>query len=533
MKTKIIFLCAVFLVAQAITYGQKTAVSVQKGKILAQTAGGIVTVNAGQKAVLKEGQKPQVDANEPMVNDLIVMDKWAQAEREAKKIRIDGTLVSVIRIETEKQWKGAFLAEMPNNDSKPSNTCRMGLTSILNKPKYYDMEGNLISFDLEKKNERQGYYYLHFDQLVASEEKFKFICITDFEPTDNRMFKKGNIWQMGAANDSPYWLNFFKVILPKTAVFVSATPSAMLVDETDGRVAVTIRNYTGKTARGHYTISFVWPAKDQLLLSDLPWHSAGPEAVTLYEEFINENIQTPQLWGELGIKLVGGFFLDEAFDAFSKCYELNGSKIWRFTAIIWQGHIYDILGERKKALEKYEDALKHLPDEAMRHDQWGIVLTRKWVERRLEEPFTEEMLQAPQRVSEFNERLKILPWDKAGPEAVALYTEFADANVTVGAGWGVLGLKLVGGGYWDEAFDAFSRSCNLENDQVFIFTALVWQGHIYDIWSQREEALSKYEQALKIEKFDYMRHDQWGIVLNYKWVKDRLETPFTREMIGR
>ncbi len=541
MKTKIIFLCAVFLMTQAVTYGQKTEVRVQKGKVIARTTGGTVTINAGQKAVLREGQKPQVDADEPLVNDLIVMDKWAQAEKEAKKIRIDGTLVSVIRIDTEKQWEAAFLIEMPNNYSKPSNTCRIGLTSILNNPKYYDMEGNLIPFDLEKKNEKQGYYYLHFDQPVAPGEKFKYICTAEYEPMDKQMFKKGNIWQMWAANDSPYWLNFFKIILPKTAVFVSSKPSPMLVDEADGQVAITIRNYTGKEADGHYTVSFVWPAKDQVLLGDLPWDGAGQEAVTLYEEFISENIRSPELWGELGIKLIGGGFWDQAFDVFSKCYELNGSKIWSFTALIWHGHIYDILGEREKALEKYEDALKNIPEGTMRHDQWGIVLTRKWVENRLQEPFTEDMLQinAPTKeMTKLQERFDALPWDNGGPEVLALYEECINdeeivQRTDIGAGWARLGIKLVGAGYWDEAFDAFSRCYNLEYDPVYIFTALAWQGHIYDIWGNREEAVTKYEQALKVKGFDFMRHDQWGIVLHYKWVKERLEIPFTKEMIGK
>jgi hypothetical protein len=62
---------------------------------------------------------------------------------------------------------------------------------------------------------------------------------------------------------------------------------------------------------------------------------------------------------------------------------------------------------------------------------------------------------------------------------------------------------------------------------------LIWQGHIYDVWGKREEAIDKYKQALKVENFEDMRHDQWGIVLNYEWVRQRLETPFTKEMVGK
>jgi len=38
---------------------------------------------------------------------------------------------------------------------------------------------------------------------------------------------------------------------------------------------------------------------------------------------------------------------------------------------------------------------------------------------------------------------------------------------------------------------------------------------------------------LKDDDFPFMRHDQWGIKLTYNWVKERLEKPFTKEMIGK
>ncbi len=121
---------------------------------------------------------------------------------------------------------------------------------------------------------------------------------------------------------------------------------------------------------------------------------------------------------------------------------------------------------------------------------------------------------------------------------VALYEEcIADEKIAerddTGGGWAILGLKLVGGGYWDEALDTFERSYNLSDSANWEFTSLVWQGHIYDIRGERDEAIRKYEQALEVEDFRYMRHDQWGIVLNYEWVRDRLKEPFTKEMVGK
>ena len=114
MKTKIIFLCAVFLVAQAITYGQKTEVSVQKGTVLAQTAMGELTVDAGRKAVLTQDKEPLVTVDDPMVDDIMQIYKWIEAEREANEIKINFSSIQVHKIESESLLTGAYLMEMPN-----------------------------------------------------------------------------------------------------------------------------------------------------------------------------------------------------------------------------------------------------------------------------------------------------------------------------------------------------------------------------------------------------------------------------------
>ena len=144
--------------------------------------------------------------------------------------------------------------------------------------------------------------------------------------------------------------------------------------------------------------------------------------------------------------------------------------------------------------------------------------------------------------------LDSLPWKNAGPEALEVYKESVANDSEYIGPWFTLGIKLVGGGYWKEAFDCFRRCQQLHThkDSERYISSLIWQGHIYDAWDKREQALQKYNAALdvldqykdthtgvKIEDYILMRHDQWGIVLNYKWVKDRLETPFTKEMIGK
>lgn len=54
-------------------------------------------------------------------------------------------------------------------------------------------------------------------------------------------------------------------------------------------------------------------------------------------------------------------------------------------ALVWQGHMLDLLGRREEALVVYKKALATSP--SMRHDQYGIVLSQQYVQTRLQSPF--------------------------------------------------------------------------------------------------------------------------------------------------
>ncbi|MHC4444018.1 MAG: hypothetical protein ACYTF1_06370 [Planctomycetota bacterium] len=111
-----------------------------------------------------------------------------------------------------------------------------------------------------------------------------------------------------------------------------------------------------------------------------------------------------------------------------------------------------------------------------------------------------------------------------------------------------MGIKLVSGGYWKEAFDSFQRCEQLysRKESPHYLSSLIWQGHIHDVWGQRDQALAKYRAALevldqyakaevgtKIETYVFMQHGQWGIKLCMKWIKQRLEKPFTKDMVKK
>ena len=56
-------------------------------------------------------------------------------------------------------------------------------------------------------------------------------------------------------------------------------------------------------------------------------------------------------------------------------------------ALVWMGHLKDLSGKREEALKYYNEALKHDTGRTMQHDQYGMRISRQWVEERLKTPF--------------------------------------------------------------------------------------------------------------------------------------------------
>jgi len=583
MKSIIVCICVLVLVMLYTGAFGETEITVSKGKVLAQTSVGDVTIDAGKKATLSSGQNPVVTVDDPMVDDLIEIYKWIEEEKEAKREHIYVTSIQVKSIESELFLRDAYLAEMPNVKSEPSDTVRIGLTSILDEPKYYDLEGNLLSFDLDKVNERQGYYYLHFREPIGPGEKFKVISVSKFNLSNKELWKEGALWNIRLGNCTPNCLNYFRIILPKSAIFVESSRPVTMIDNFEGRVAVTIRNYTGPEADGMYQISFLWPAKDGTTLADLPPKYRGLENrlnIDLAEEYRRqmEKILAGEIYDDLSTPL--GALLTNNCALVRK-----GKELYLKSSYLLQKN--PALAEKAAQMDnKTWDRLKHYfvdeldflstppwPDEPENGHIHPIYMSEKGSSMRADtlaciyengkwyrfgnmgnardtdvSVFKKWITKSDSQSKTDKPTLDNLPWDNAGPEALDVYQEFIDNNVEYTGKWFVLGIKLVGGGYWQQAFDAFRRceSLHTNPESRQYLCSLIWQGHIYDLWDKRNEALQKYKAVLDvldlykdnmlnldIEKYLLVRHDQWGIVLNYKWVKERLREPFTKEMIGK
>jgi len=122
-------------------------------------------------------------------------------------------------------------------------------------------------------------------------------------------------------------------------------------------------------------------------VTSLPWLKSGRMAKEVYEKVLESGLRSVSLWFKLGLTLYDGEFYDEAFEAFKRTQELSSEVIYLFVAMVWQGHVLDLLGKRDKALEYYQEAKQMHIGQTIQHDQYGLIINEKWVEERLRSPF--------------------------------------------------------------------------------------------------------------------------------------------------
>ncbi|MCP4611758.1 MAG: hypothetical protein GY845_23865 [Planctomycetes bacterium] len=277
MKANLTKFCAVVLLAvQAIVVGQKTEVSVQKGKVIAETATASVAVEAGRKTVLTPDEKPTVTVDNPMVDDVLKLYKLVEAEREQGDLKIESVCMVVGTAERE-EIIAAIYFEFPNHKPEATNVFALGgQMAIIPGFKVYDMQGNLCRVDVKKLDENSAQYSIHFSEEVKPGEYFRLIGVADLDklpiipggtPSYNQ---EGSLHHFRTALNSRNCLNYFRFILPKSAILVDCNREIMATDTVDGKVAVTIRNYTGPYYDGWCMISFLWPDEDGTSLADIP-----------------------------------------------------------------------------------------------------------------------------------------------------------------------------------------------------------------------------------------------------------------------
>ncbi|MCP4157760.1 MAG: M1 family metallopeptidase [bacterium] len=114
--------------------------------------------------------------------------------------------------------------------------------------------------------------------------------------------------------------------------------------------------------------------------------------------------------------------------------------------------------------------------------------------------------------------------------ALELFPEAVNLKYAKARGWLKLSFNLYDGKHYKEALIAFR---NLEKflsnpKGSWKMSALAWQGIIHDLTGNRPDALKCYKNALNYAKDKSMKHSQFNMTINAKWLTERLKSPFKR-----
>ena len=127
-------------------------------------------------------------------------------------------------------------------------------------------------------------------------------------------------------------------------------------------------------------------------------------------------------------------------------------------------------------------------------------------------------------------KIRALPWTGAESQSPDLFRQAQKQTLPDVWLWFKLGVVLYDGKYYEQALDAFGRVIGSEKSNPTLrFAAHTWRGHMLDLTDHRDDAVAAYKEALKIEKSEPVSHDQYDLVIDRKWVEERLKTPFKRE----
>lgn len=284
MKIRSTIFCAVVLIVlQAITYAQKTEVSVRKGKVVAETPTKSVNIDAGQKAVLKKDTNPLITVDNPLVHDALELYKLVEEEKEYGELKIDSVFIAVGKAEEKDGVVAAIYWEVPNPMPKATNVLTIPYSSTLGDIRVYDLSGNLCRVEEKSLGDFAFSFSFHFSEQVQPGEHFKFIVVTNLNGIDMPVFpggaqiawKEGPLAYFRISPAYPNALQYFRFVLPESAILVDTNREIVATDTVDGKPAVTMRNYTGPYSDAMCIIALLNPAEDGTSLSDIPGKYRG------------------------------------------------------------------------------------------------------------------------------------------------------------------------------------------------------------------------------------------------------------------
>ena len=124
-------------------------------------------------------------------------------------------------------------------------------------------------------------------------------------------------------------------------------------------------------------------AKLRVKIEQMPWTGAGAAALETYRQAVDLKIDDMDTRIKLAMLLYDGQYYKEALEAMTQLEKTD----WRFDALVWQGHLLDLLGRRTEAIARYQEALKMPGTPSFQHGQYHLTIDKPWVEERLKTPF--------------------------------------------------------------------------------------------------------------------------------------------------
>ena len=257
----------------------------EKGAVKAETESGTVTLVPGQKGILKEGVAPVVTVDDVLVADVLRMKKWLDDEKQQGHLS-SNEVASIQSIQFDAaRLKAAAYGELPvekldKKYNRETGTLELGQIGGSGKVAVYDMAGRKISSEAGE----DGRVNAHVGALDPK-GKVQFIIVADSQTPEFCMQKDGNLRRCVAGNGGDNSLNYYRVILPKSAVLVSAWPNPVCINDSDGRTAVTLRQRNFANGE-NFVIAYLWPEKDGVTIESLPPEYRGlrdPRDVQLSE----------------------------------------------------------------------------------------------------------------------------------------------------------------------------------------------------------------------------------------------------------
>ncbi len=128
------------------------------------------------------------------------------------------------------------------------------------------------------------------------------------------------------------------------------------------------------------------------LVNSLGWgRKSNQEIASKYDKTWLNRINDAGTCLKIGFALHDAKRYDDAMAVFEKMEEKAGdSQHGRMLALVWQGHMLDLLGKREAAISKYRQVAEMgMDDFEQRHDQYGLVYSpTSYARERMTAPFT-------------------------------------------------------------------------------------------------------------------------------------------------